>query len=216
MISQVYLSKLSDDAWADTLVSEIWSKGYSVVSNFLSPEGFSAMMDFARKENVGNKKTGVLKGTMGYEFGYSDEFMTLFNLMHKARCKKEGKEYTPLKREQQRIGFPYKDARDGKKTEETEYHYDGAFMNATLALVMPESGGELIAFPNLRRSRYAFVPRVYSRALMYLPFLRRIVPHTVAKTVPNDLCLFFGDRTFHGVEPIYAGERLIMTINNHW
>lgn len=217
MINELYRTKLEDTAWITGLVDAVWKKGYVIIPNFLSPEGFRQLTEFAvNLETQGHQKVGVAPGTLAYEFGKGEECMRFFQEVYKARCLKEGIEYVPLRKEKQKIGFPYKDARDGKKTEETDYHYDGAYVNVTLAIMMPKEGGELIAFPNIRKSRYAFVSRVYSRALRHIPFLRRIVPHVMARSTPNDLCLFFGDRTFHGVEPISSGERLIMTINNHW
>ena len=216
-MNEMYRARLGDAAWVADVVEGVWRGGYVILPNFLSPEGFIKLSDFARAlPNKDHQKVGVVPGTIAYDFGHSLDFMTFYQEVYKARCIKEGIEYVPLSEKKQKIGLPYKDARDGKKTEETDYHYDGAYVNTTLAIQMPPSGGELIAFPNIRRSRYAFVPRVYSRALRHLPFLRRMVPHVIAKTVPNDLCLFFGDRTFHGVEPISSGERLIITINAHW
>ncbi len=216
MINQHYLTKLGDEIWMQNLVDGMWKKGYVVLPQFLSDEGFAWLLSFVLENKATNTKGEALKGTPGYVLGHSEEFMKLFNGLHKARMKKEGKPYAPLSVEAQTVGLPYKDARDGKKTKETPYHFDGAYVNATLALIMPPTGGELIAFPNIRRSRYSFVTRVYARALRHTPFLRGVVPHVIARTVPNDLCLFFGDRTFHGVEPIENGERLILTINAHW
>jgi len=196
------------------MVKEIWDRGYVMLPQFLSKEGFELLSTAARA--LCNKKSADLEGSAGAELARSTEVMTIFNGLYKARCEKEGVGYVPIDPKKQMMGFPYKDARDGKKTKETEYHYDGAYVNATLAIVMPETGGELIAFPNLRTSKNALLIKIFSRALRHLPFLRQVVPHVIARSTPNDLCLFFGDRTFHGVEPIGSGERLIMTINAHW
>lgn len=214
MINALYLEKIHDEKWYQELFTEIWDRGYVMLHNFLSEEDFQKLL--AAAQEYSNRKSTDLNETAGGELGHSPEIMTLFNELYKIRCAKEGKKFEPLNPQKQMMGFPYKDARNGKKTKETEYHYDGAYVNATLALMMPPIGGELIAFPNLRTSRNAFMIQVFSRALRHLPFLRRIIPHIIARSKPNDLCLFFGDRTFHGVEPIKSGERLIMTINAHW
>ncbi|MBX9906679.1 hypothetical protein K2X96_02145 [Patescibacteria group bacterium] len=214
MINPLYISKITDQSWHRELVESMWKQGYVMLSDFLTPDAFSELR--ATGERLANKKTIELQGSIADRLAHSEEFMALFNGLHKIRAEKEGKDFVPLQPERQMIGFPYKDARDGKRTEETEYHYDGAYANATLALKMPETGGELIAFPNLRTSKNAFLIKLFSRALRHVPFLRRVVPHIIARSRPNDLCLFFGDRTFHGVEPIESGERLILTINSHW
>jgi hypothetical protein len=219
MISSTYQSKLGDAGWHRALVEEIFAKGYVILPEFLAPDFFSALRAYA--ETHGHEEGQDMmfskhSGTVGHTLAHSPEFMGFFDGLHKARCEKEGVAYKPLKVEAQRVGYPYKDARNGKKSFETEYHFDGAYVNATLAIKMPQEGGELIAFPNIRKSPHAFLARAYARLLRHIPFLRRTVHHVVARSKPNDLCIFFGDRTFHGVEPIASGERLIMTINNHW
>ncbi len=219
MINDAYLTKIADTAWLQAIVDEIFANGYVVLPDFLTPEFFASIKTFAEAhgyDGAGMMSFSKAGGTVGHTLARSPEFMALFEGLNQARCKKEGRMCTPLLPERQVVGYPYKDARDGKRSRETEYHYDGAYVNATIAIKMPEKGGELIAFPNIRTRPRAFLTRVYSRLLRHIPFLRRMVFHVVAKTKPNDLCLFFGDRTFHGVEPIASGERLIVTINNHW
>jgi hypothetical protein len=220
MISETYLNKIQDPAWLHSTVDEIFAKGYVVLPNFLTPTFFEEVQAYAKAH--GYEEGGMMTfskqndGTAGHRLARSPEFMALFEGIHQARCAKEGKACAPLRLEQQTVGYPYKDARGGKRSHETDYHYDGAYVNTTLTFMMPEHGGELIAFPNIRTNPKSFMTRAYSRLLRHLPFLRRMVPHIIARTKPNDLCVFFGDRTFHGVEPITSGERLIMTINNHW
>ncbi len=216
MINDLYLTKMSDAAWFRSLVDEIFAKGYVILPQFLTDPFFKEVTAIAESEGSANARMDVTSKTRAYDLAISPQFMALYNGLHKARCEKEGKSCTSLPKEKQKVGFPYKDARGGKRTEETDYHYDGAYVNATLAIKMPENGGELIAFPNIRTNPNSFTARAYSRFLRHIPFLRRMVYHITAKSKPNDLCLFFGDRTFHGVEPIQSGERLIMTINNHW
>lgn len=216
MLNPKYFARLGDETWFRTLVDDIFAHGYIILPEFLTPEFFYEVTAIGEAEGSANARMDVTSKTRAYDLAVSPEFMALFNGLHKARCEKEAKPCLPLRADRQRVGFPYKDARDGKKSEETEYHYDGAYVNATLAIKMPEKGGELIAFPNIRPNPGSFAARAYSRLLRHLPFLRRLVYHVIAKSKPNDLCLFFGDRTFHGVEPIASGERLIMTINNHW
>ena len=33
---------------------------------------------------------------------------------------------------------------------------------------------------------------------------------------PHTMYIFFGDLSFHGVDPIKSGERVVVTINSHW
>jgi hypothetical protein len=219
MISDTYLEKIKDPAWHQATVDEIFAQGYVLLPHFLTEPFFAEVQAFA--EAHGHEEGGMMSfskndGTVGHTLARSPEFMALFEGLHQARCKKEGKTCTSLRPEKQVVGYPYKDARNGKRSRETAYHFDGAYVNATLAITMPEQGGELIAFPNIRKSPGAFLARAYARLLRHIPMLRRTVRHVVAKSRSNDLCLFFGDRTLHGVEPIQDGERLMVTINNHW
>lgn len=219
MINTSYLGSIKNPSWHREMVDKIFNEGYIILPNFLTPDFFTEIATYARAH--GYEAGGMMSfdkagGNVGHTLARSPEFMALFDGLHKARCEKEGVAYTPLRAEKQVVGYPYKDARGGKRSYETEYHFDGAYVNATLGIVMPPIGGELIAFPNIRKSPRAFFSRAYARFLRHVPFLRRTVHHVVAKSTPNDLCLFFGDRTFHGVEPIQEGERLIMTVNNHW
>lgn len=220
MINPIYKDRVADAAWARELVDQVFLRGYVVLPDFLTPEYFAELKAFAEEHGyeIGDAMMTFSKneGTIGHTLARSPEFMTFYNTVYKARCEKEGKPYAPLDPQKQSVGYPYKDARNGKKTPETDYHYDGAYINTTIAIKMPPKGGELIAFPNLRMNPKSFWSRVFSRVLRHVPLARTVTPHVVAKTVPNDLCLFFGDRTFHGVEPITSGERLIITINNHW
>lgn len=214
MINALYKDKLGDAGWVSKLVDEIFDRGYVLLPEFLDSESFAALQLLASER--GNQKADQLKGTIAYDLGHGEEIMRFYNTVHRIRCEREGKPYAALKIEKQTIGFPYKDARDGKKTKETEYHYDGAYVNITLGIKMPTKGGELIAFPNLRPGRYPLLEKIFSRVLRHSKFARNLTPHVIARSRPNDLCLFFGDLTFHGVEPIAEGERLIMTINAHW
>lgn len=214
MINEIYEKKINDPLWVKGAIETILGQGYVVLEHFLTDAAFKELLHSA--QGVGNKKTGVLKDSVAYRLAHSSEIMNFFQAIYKERCVQEGVPYEPLKESQQRVGFPYKDARDGKRTEETDYHFDGAYVNTTLALIMPPKGGELIAFPNLRTKRHSVSALILSHMMRYLPAFRRIMPHVVVRSKPNDLCLFFGDRMFHGVEPIGEGERLILTINNHW
>lgn len=221
MIAQNYLENINEDAWISSTASTMLKEGFVILPSFLEAGFFTELSAYAWKraqsqrgdEGMMGDKRG---GTLGHELARSPEFMRLFSELYRARCKAEGRACESLSVDNQVVGYPYKDARDGKMTKATDYHYDGAYVNATLAILMPPRGGELIVFPNLRTGKNMLIIKIFSRFLRHIPFLRRVVPHKIAKTVPNDLCLFFGDRTFHGVEPITVGERLIMTINNHW
>lgn len=214
MIHERYKNKLTDEGWVRELVEEIFDRGYVMLPDFLDDESFAALTKVALERS--NQKADQLKGTVAYELAHGDEIMRFYNTVYRIRCEKEGKPFVELDSRKQMLGFPYKDARDGKKTKETQYHYDGAYVNITLGIMMPPKGGELIAFPNLRKGRHPLLEKIFSRMLLHSRFMREFTPHIVARSKPNGLCLFFGDLTFHGVEPIVEGERLIMTINAHW
>jgi hypothetical protein len=57
---------------------------------------------------------------------------------------------------------------------------------------------------------------VLSRLLRHSAWLRKKFGYQIVPYKVGALNLFFGDLSFHGVEPLYKGERLVITINSHW
>lgn len=142
-------------------------------------------------------------------------------VLHETRRDIEGKKHLPLERSRQVVGFPYKDARGGATTVETDYHFDGAYLNLVLPIMLPPRGQhtrpDVELFPNLRKR---FSPYVLSasiaRLLRHFLWLRDWFGSTKVQYEVGTVIVFFGDVTFHGVPPILEGERLVMTVNSHW
>ena len=230
MLNDTYQDVLTSDERATEVAKEILEKGHIELKDFLSPEAWQQLADFAAKqrENAisgfsGGKRLGKgedLKGTFGWEFGHSEEVKQFCQMVHNAREKLEGKEPTTLDPQKHLIGFPYKDARGGAKTVATPYHFDGAYINILIPIILPEdqikSGGNLTVFPNIRKKYGVALSKFVCRGLRHSAFLRKVFGvQTVFYTV-GSAHVFFGDISFHGVAPITSGERLVMTINSHW
>ncbi len=220
MINEKYQDILTDDERTKAVAKEMLDTGAITLTNFLTPEVWQKLSALMEDRANGNKKGEELKGTIGYDLGFSDDIFNFSDRVHKARCELEGKEYVPLKREKQVVGFPYKDARGGKKTEPTHYHFDGAYINLIIPIVLPEdqekSGGNVVLFPNIRKKYGVFLSKFICRGLRHSALIRNMWGHKDITYEIGACHVFFGDITFHGVDPITDGERIVMTINSHW
>lgn len=219
MIAAEYHSAIGDTeklrAYADMMLRE----GFVLLPNFLTPHFLSEVEQFAmrtRASGVASSKSDDTTPMM--HLARSQEFMNLFDTVYRIRCERTGEAYVPLDRGKQRVGLPYKDATHGEPTRPTEFHYDGAYINATIGIIEPPPGqGALHLFPNFRtKFGHPLLARLMSRVLRHVRAAREMYGYTSVPSQRNTLCLFFGDRSFHGVEPITSGKRLILTINNHW
>lgn len=219
MINQKYISEDEDEQKMREYARTILREGYLLLPNFLEAAFLNELEQFAERmraqKEVSSKSDD---GTPMMRLARSPEFMRLFDTIHRFRLEFEEKPYVPLSPERQRVGLPYKDATEGKETKQTEFHYDGAYINATIGIIEPPVGqGELHLFPNFRtKFSSSLMSKVVSRFLRHSKRLRSFYGYTHVPSKRNVLCLFFGDRSLHGVEPIMEGERLIVTINNHW
>lgn len=220
MISTQYTSLLADEAKIKQLVQNVLETGHVGLDNFLDEATFSKLQNLMEDRTNCGKKGEQLKGTIAYDIVMSDEIFNFCDKVKKARCEIGGNEYIPLKREKQLVGFPYKDARDGKKTIETPYHFDGAYINIIVPIVLPENTGipegNVRVFPNTRLKYPSLVSKVISRFLRHLKWFRELYGYKEIQYKIGTFHIFFGDLSFHGVEPITHGERIVMTINSHW
>ena len=202
------------------IAKEMLEVGFVALDNFLDPTAQSAFHAIADDRSNGNKKGEQLKGTAIYDFGYSDEIMLLSQRIYDTRCKITGEKSVQLQKEKQMVGVPYKDGRQGTPNKVTAYHYDGAYINYLLPLVLPDDqskgDGNLIMFPNLRAKYPALIVKIISRMLRHSSAFRRWYGQTEVVYNVDTMYIFFGDRSFHGVEPISNGERFVVTINSHW
>lgn len=220
LIQQKYIDLFNDEVQARAFVQKVWDTGYNVLYDFLTPETKAEFDVFLADRSKGNKKNNELMGTVAERLATSDEMMKILNTIHRHRAAIEGVPFVPLKVEKQSWGFPYKDARQGAKTEQTHFHYDAAYTNTLIPFVLPPAGsgeGHLTVYPNLkRRIKPAIVRQIFSRILRDLPFSRKFFPGINVPYTVGGFHFFFGDISFHGVLPIKTGERLVMTINSHW
>lgn len=218
MINEVHKNAFQDTAYARGVAQRIFDEGYVLLPDFLNQNTYDFFCKEVAEKSLQNKKGRELEGTLAWELGMSQEMLALFNAVYHGRCEVEGSEPHDLTQKEQRVGLPYKKASEETK-KETPFHYDGAYLNAVLALQLPEGGvGDLYVYPNLRRYFGSGVlGKFVSRVLRHSALVRTIVPPKKVSYTENGLCLFFGDYTLHGVAPLEReGERLVMTINSHW
>ena len=226
MLNDTYQDILTNPERAKAVAKEILERGHIELKDFLSPEAWEQLSTWAleRKEKyagqTGLGKGDELKGTFGYEFGHSQEIYDFCQMVHNARQELERKEKTTLDPAKHLIGFPYKDARGGAKTQETHYHFDGAYINILIPILLPKErekhGGNLVVFPNIRQKFGMTGSKFICRILRHSALARKLYGYTTVEYHEGSGHIFFGDISFHGVEPITGEERLVMTINSHW
>lgn len=219
MISEKYIHAFKDEKRIREWVEAVLNDGYVLLPDFLEPTFIAEVEVFARKVTLGDVMSSKSDDTTPMmRLARSEEFMSFFDTVYRVRCEILGDEYTPLDATWQRVGLPYKDATGGLSTKQTEFHYDGAYVNATIGIIEPPVGqGELHLFPNFRaKFAHPLLGKVIARLLRHSRILRSLYGYVRVPSRRNTLCLFFGDRSFHGVEPITSGKRMIITINSHW
>ena len=221
MIRAEHKKVLWDDGARKALIQEVLQKGFIRLEHFFDdasePRFLSLREVFGPlAKNIKNQQLG---DTFANEVWKSDEIFEMCQLIHKTRCELRGTPYTPLVREKQSVGIAYKDAATVAKNQETEFHYDAAYINIVIPVQLPPQGegdGNLIAFPNLRAKYPRIISAPISMVLRKIPFTRKLYGYTSVDYYVGALHLFFGDVSLHGVPPIQKGERMIMTINSHW
>jgi len=220
MIRDTHKALLQDDAKLTAFIKEILEKGHATLEHFFDDETEQKLHEFMADRTWTHKKNEQLDGTIAGDLRNSDEIFAFCEAIIKKRHELEGKPHVALRRDKQTVGFPYKDARNGAKTIETEYHYDAAYFNGVLPIVLPENpeknGGNLEIFPNLRKKYPAIICKPLSEILRRIPFARSLYGYVVVPYKVDAMHCFFGDVTLHGVPPITSGERVVMTVNSHW
>lgn len=129
MINQTYLDIFNNDEKLTTLVKEILDVGYVAMDDFLDLETKAAFHQAAADRSNAGKKNEELKGTPIYELGHSPLMLEISQKIYDKRCELTGEPKVTLKPEDQFVGMPYKDSREGAQNKETAYHYDGAYSN---------------------------------------------------------------------------------------
>ena len=220
MLNQKYINLFNDDEQLTALVKEVLDKGYVALDDFLDEETKAAFHRTASDRSNGNKKNEELKGTPIYELGHSPLMLKISQKIYDKRCELTGEPKVTLDPTQQFVGMPYKDGREGNVNKETAYHFDGAYSNWLLPLVLPadqsKGDGNLVMFPNIRQKYPMIVSKLLCRLLRHSHLFRKLYGQTEVVYKVDTMYFFFGDISFHGVEPISNGERLVVTINSHW
>ena len=220
MFNTKYQELLTDDQAIKNVVQEILDTGYVALDDFLDEPSKAAFHAASLSDSCRNKKGEQLKGSPIYDFGYSDELLLLSQRLYDARCDITGEPKVTLLKEKQVVGMPYKDGRQGNKNLETSYHFDGAYVNYLLPLILPEDqsdgSGNLVVFPNLRLKYPSVISKIVSRMLRHSAWFRKQYGETEIVYRPDTLFIVFADLSFHGVNPISNGERAVVTVNSHW
>jgi len=220
MINEKYRHLLTDDEAIKQAAQDILDQGYIALDNFLTPEAQAAVHAVADERSNCWKKGDELQGTAVYELGKSDEVLELSQRLVDARCDITGEPKTTLTKEKQLVGLPHKDAKNAANNKVTAYHFDGAYINYLLPLVLPEDqsdgSGNLVVFPNLRLKYSKLVSKMVARLLRHFPWFRKIYGEIEVVYKLDTMVILFADLSFHGVNPISNGERIVITINSHW
>lgn len=221
MIDPTYSNIATDKDRANAVAKEMLENGFVALPNFLDEETSKKLHELVADRSRAWDKNEELKGTIAYDIAHSDEIVALSQALYDARCAITGEPNVVIKNEKQVVGLPYKDSRDEKENQVTAYHFDATYINLLLPLVLPKetdtNNGNLVLFPNLRtEKRSKLMSKIIARVLRHVPPLRPLYGFADVCYEVDTMYLFFGDRSFHGVNPIRSGERLVMTINSHW
>lgn len=216
-----YADIVTDKARAAELGREMLQKGYVALPQFLNGDARAKLHALIADRSRAWDKNEKLKGTIAYDIAYSDEVVALSQALYDARCRITGETPVQIKKEQQVVGLPYKKSDDEKENTETAYHYDATYVNYLLPLVMPpdpgDDNGNLVMFPNLRTKPWPKVCiKLFSRLLRHSRMARKWYGYVNVHYDIDTMYIFFGDLSFHGVNPIKNGERFVMTVNSHW
>jgi hypothetical protein len=219
MFSSSILELINNDAKIEALTKEIIEKGFVAVPDFFDAPTLATLHAMAADPQYQNKKDASLRDTMIGQIGFSDEIILLSQKICDARSRLTGKPKVVIDKTKQAIGMPYKNATDATN-KPTSYHYDGAYINLLFALTMPphqgKGDGNLVLFPSIRARYSPFMAKVVSRVLLHSKLMRKLYGYQEVIYTVDSMHIFFGDISFHGVEPIKSGERAVITINSHW
>lgn len=219
MFHQSILDLINDEQKIEALTKEIIDNGFLAVPNFFDTETLAELHLMAADPRYQNKKMSELMETAIGTMGCSDEIILLSQKICDARSKITGKPKVVINKAKQAIGMPYKNASDVTNVQ-TPFHYDGAYINLLFALTMPphqgKGDGNLVLFPSIRERYSPFMAKIVSRILRHSKLARTIYGYKEVIYTVDSMHIFFGDISFHGVEPIKSGERAVITINSHW
>ena len=216
MLNQKYVELFQDESYVKKITQQILDDGYVELPDFFDAQTYGMLLAFANTLGFDDKSVNRKADTEAMGVARSDEVMTVVNAIYKAECNIDRKPYKPLIREQQVVGFPVRRASDNL-TAANPFHFDASHINGVLGLSIKTGPGEgnLQIYPSLRRRiKPRILATVVARALLHLPFLRKIFKPKEVVYKENAMYFFFGDVTFHGVTAVTRGERLVMVFNS--
>lgn len=94
----------------------------------------------------------------------------------------------------------------------TWYHYDATVVTVIMPIEMPESGGELILYPNRRPFRRFVLTNIIEKMVMQSDTYRRRIrggEPTIVRLDPGNAYVFSGYRSYHATLPCPEGARRV-------
>ena len=216
MIYEEYVSLFRNEQEVEKLTRRILKDGCVSLPNFFDQQTSDRLMQYSRSLSDQDKmQITWQEGTPAMDVARSDEFMRVFDSIHKARCKIENISYAPLKPSQQAVSLPIKTVHTPGST---PFHFDDSYVNAVFAMKMPSKSreGNLLIYKNLRRRvRPMLLSKIVARLLRHIALLRLVIRPKEIVYREGALHIFFGDLTLHGVPDLTDGERATFTLNAH-
>ena len=196
-------------------------KGLATLEDFFTPEEHGVFVEDAlaavagaRPSNNGYKyslKDGEIEGHALCRFAKSTAFI---GFLQSILQREPAVEPRPLGPENIRIGYSIlKEAGD-----KVFYHFDSLnHLNVIVPIVLPERPAghiDLHCLPNIIGSPIRLRDRVVTSLIHRVPASRQLFRQAELVYRPRALHLFYGCRTYHGVEPAPGdGLRVIASIN---
>jgi hypothetical protein len=216
MINEEYVALFRNEQEVENLTRRILKEGCVSLPNFFDQQTVDRVMQYARSLSDQEKiRITWQTGTPAMDIARSDEFMRVFDSIHKARCKIDNISYTSLKPGQQAVSLPIKTVHTPGST---PFHFDDSYVNAVFAMKMPPNNheGNLLIYKNLRRRiKPLLLSKIVARLLRHSALLRLIIKPKEIAYREGALHIFFGDLTLHGVPDLTDGERVTFTLNAH-
>lgn len=191
-----------------SLVSDMDTKGYGMIANFVAPAELSRMRAFvssavekAGQQYVAFTGADAVKGSSLEEFSASDAFCSMVRRLYQ-----EGTGHAPPEAEFYQVLRCLTGST--ARAHSLRFHYDSYVVTALIPIEMPTDGqtGDLIMLPNTRRIRQFYAINLLDKIIVdnslfqkLLRFVtqRGIVPVTRIKMIPGNLYVFWGYRSIH-------------------
>ena len=217
MINTHYTTLFQNEDEVRRLTRRILEEGCVSLPDFLDRETFDRLLHYSQsledKDRRASSSITWHEGTPAMNLARSEEFMCVFDAIHRARCEFEGQSYGPLQPARQCISLQKNTA--AVRSESTWFHFDDSYVNAVLVFRMPTNSreGNLLIYRKLRSIKPRVLSKIVARLLRHMSFLRIIFRPQEINYQEGGLHIFFGDLSFHCVPRTSHGERLTLTVN---